>query len=146
MTSTSTEIAIPVTGELVSLEDAAACGRALGDIRRLEQHLRDLKTLLTDSVVAECQRQGTKTLRLDDMTLTMSGGETVQWDIEVLEQLLDAGLPQERFDALVKTEVTYKVSAAEAKRLAVNPEYADIIEKARTVLHAPFRVSVSGGQ
>jgi len=62
------------------------------------------------------------------------------WLLDVLEELLEAGLPEERYNDLVIQEVSYKVSGLEAKRIAAaNPEYASIIERARQrVQKAPY--------
>lgn len=128
----SQALVLPHTGELISLEELPKVASALDAIRAHEAQLREVKQILTEALVEESRRQGSKTLRLDYLTVEIGGGTTVEWDIEVLHRLQDAGLPEERFDALVRTEVTYKVSAAEAKRISSNPEYARIIELART--------------
>ena len=123
----------PATGELTSLDDAAACLRALAEVRELEDQLKFAKRVLSDAIADEAARQGTKTLRFPGITATVSNRKEIQWDLEVLERLLEAGLPGERYADLIKTEVTYKVSVREADRIAgANPAYNEIILKART--------------
>jgi hypothetical protein len=137
----------PHTGELVNLDDPVSVARVLDEIREHESALREVKRVLTGALVEESRRQGSKTLRLDYMEAEVTGGERVEYDPEVLLELRDAGLPEDRFDALVRAEVTYKVSAAEAKRIAAsNPVYARVVERARRVVEVPFRVSVKVGR
>jgi hypothetical protein len=138
----STELVIPYSGELVDLTNPGSCARALEEIRSIESRLREIKGVLTTVIVEEATRQGTKTLHFQDGDFSVSGGSTLEWDIEELEKLRDAGLPEERFYDLVKTVVSYKVNAAVAKQISgANPEYAAIIERARQEGPAPFRVS-----
>jgi len=59
-------------------------------------------------------------------------------------KLLDAGLPEARYDALVKQEITHKVNANEAKRIGgTNPQYAEIIERAKTLHDRPVSAKVT---
>jgi hypothetical protein len=123
----------PATGELLSLDDARSCLFAIMEMRKLEQQIRNVKAVLSRAVGEEAARQGTKTLRFPGISASVATKNEIQWDLDQLGKLLDMGLPEERFAALVKTEVTYKVSAVEADRIAgANPEYATVIERART--------------
>jgi hypothetical protein len=143
--ATGMEIALPHSGEIISLDDAVLCAKSLDEIRQLEARLREVKQDLTRAILIESERQGSKTLYLDDdLKVEVSGGTKVEYDPEVLERLRDVGLPEDRYDALVRATVTYNVNATEAKRIAgANPEYARIIELARSEREAPHRVSVS---
>lgn len=146
MSEPSTELVLPHSGELVDLTSAAACGAALENVRTLEWQLREVKKALTFVLVEEATRQGTKTLHLQTGDYSISGGTTVEWDVEELEKLKDVGLPEERFYDLVTTVVSYKVNAAVAKQIAgANPEYAAIIDRARVEGPAPYRVSFKSG-
>lgn len=141
--TTSTELVLVTTGELIDLSNTRQVVDALEHIRRLEYELREAKALLTSAVAHECQRQGTKTLHLEGVTVELSGGARTEWDISELEKLRDVGLPEDRFTALVVPTITYKVNAAEAKRIAAaNPVYAEIILRAQTALEGSYRVSV----
>lgn len=137
------ELVLHHSGEIVDLDDAVQCARALSEIRTLEQNLRELKTELTQAIVAEGRRQGTKTIQVDDgLNAVLSGGTETHWDIETLEQLLVVGLPQDRYDALVRTEISFKVNEREALRIGgANPEYARIIAAAKTQYDKPVYVS-----
>jgi len=123
----------PATGELLSLEDPRGCLFALRELRELEDRIKTVKRILSGAVAEEAARQGTKTLHLEGVTATVATKKEIQWDLDQLAKLVDMGLPAERYDALVKTEVTYKVSAAEADRIGkANPDYRTVIERART--------------
>ena len=96
-------------------------------------------------LVEESRRLGTKTLHLAQGTAIVSGGPASElaWDVGELVRLLALGLPAGRYEELVETIVTYKVNAAAAKQLeAANPEYANVISKARSRVDKSWRVSV----
>jgi len=139
-----TELVVAGVGTLVHLDRPEEVAQALADIRRLEAQLRAVKSELGIALAAEGARQGTKTMRFGGLTVKLKSDKRIVWDVEELSKLLDAGLPQERYDELVSTEVTYKVSAAEAKRIAgANDGYAAIIERARTEHEPTVSVAVS---
>jgi hypothetical protein len=130
-----TELVVPVSGELLSLEDTAGCVRILGEIRQLEQSLKEAKAALTEALRQEFERQGTKTLEIEGVKAELRGGSEIVWDVETLEQLRVLGLPAERMAALITTEVSYKVNARVAKQIAAaNEEYAAVIESAKSVI------------
>lgn len=140
----SLSLVVPTTGEVISLDDAAGCLRALTEIRDLESRLREAKSELTSALSVEFSRQGTKTLEIEDFKAELRGGSEVVWDIEVLEELRDLGLPEDRMEALIKTEVSFRVDASQAKRIAAaNPQYAEVIERARRVLPKAAYVTVA---
>lgn len=129
----SSDLAVPGIGSIVRYDRPDEIAVALADIRDLEAKLRDVKRELAFALEQESERQGTKTLRYGDLTVTLSTPTEIVWDVEELEKLLEAGLPQDRYEQLVTTEISYKVNAREASHIAAaNPEYAKIIERART--------------
>jgi hypothetical protein len=131
----SESLIVPTTGEVISSDDPVGCLRVLSEIRDLEGQLRELKGALTQALAEEFSRQGTKTLELGSVKAELRGGSEVVWDVEILEELRELGLPDERMDALVTTEVTYKVNARVAKMIAAaNERYAAIIERAQTTI------------
>lgn len=137
---------IAVTGEVIPLDDPAACGKALRWIRQAKQQLTEAQKLLTAAVVEHAQTAGTKTLHVDglDRPLKLSGGPGADlwWDVEALRVLLDMGLPPERFAELVTEEISYKVNANVARSIAsINPDYARVIEAARHRIDKPWSVS-----
>ena len=140
------EVLVPYSGEIVNLGDPPECLRLLAEIRDLEGKLRDVKGALTEALSQEFSRQGTKTLAIDGVKAELRGGTEIVWDIEILERLRDLGLPEERMDELVKAEVTYRVNTAVAKQLAAaNPDYAAVIERAKTLIPKAQYVSIKSG-
>ncbi len=138
------EILNPVTGELVPAEDINGVAHAVKALRDLNTRIRDAVADATTVLVEESRRQGTKTLALANVTVVVSGGPETVWDVEQLRNLLDErGCPQDRIEALIKTEVTYKVDARVAKQLAAaNEEYAHVIELCKSTNGKPFYVKV----
>lgn len=124
-----------MTGEVLSREDAPGCLRVLVEIRDLESKLKELKAALTEALTQEFSHQGTKTLELNGVKAELRGGSEVVWDVEILEELRERGLPEERMAQLISTEITYKVNANVAKSIAaVNEEYAEVIERAKSII------------
>ncbi len=147
MSETSTDLAIivPVTGQVVNLEDYRECSQALDSIRDIEADLRRIKAELCRAIAFEAERQGTKSLPLPDGRKAMlSGGVETTYDEQKMEEgLRAAGMPEERIREIVVEEVSYKVRAVEAKRAAsANAEYAFVIDGARVELDTPVRVSI----
>ena len=139
-------LVVPSSGEVISLEDPAACVKVLSEIRELESRLREAKGALTHALTYEFSRQGTKTLELNGVKATLGPDSEIVWDIEVLNELRGLGLPEERMDALVTAEVTYKVNGSVAKQIAgANNEYADVIERAKGRLPKTPYVSIKHG-
>lgn len=143
----STDLVVPTTGELIDLDNPAQCARALHELGVLENRIKELKEYLRESVYVESERLGLKTIHFEEgYTAKVSTPRETVWDFEILQELVDAGLPEERYDALVTAEVTYKVNGTVLKQLqAANPTYGEIIERARTVIPRKPYVSVSGG-
>lgn len=131
---TRQEVVLP-TGEIISLADLGQCARALEDLRDLNYKLKEIKDTITDAVVSESKRQGTKTLHMaDGHKVEVRGGERTIWDAQQLEaDLRAAGMPEERIRDIVVEEVSWTVAAAKANQAArANPEYAAAVERARS--------------
>jgi len=143
---TEYSLIVPGTGEVINLEDPTACLRILIDIRELESRFREAKGALTEALAAEFSRQGTKTLEFSGVKATLGPDNEIVWDVEVLGQLRDLGLPEERMDALITAEITYKVNGSVAKQIAAaNPAYAEVIERAKSRVPKTPYVSVKRG-
>ena len=141
--SESLELVVPLTGEIVSREDAPACLRVLREVREVEAHFKRLKAALTEALAEEFSRQGTKTLELSGIKAELKGGSEIVWDVEILEELRELGMPDERMALLITTEVTYKVNANVAKAMAAaNDKYAQVIERAQTKIPKSHYVAI----
>lgn len=141
---TSMELVVPLTGEVVSLDDPAHCAKVMREVRDIEGKLRELKSYLGEALLEESRRQGTKTLHFPGLEVKINTPTEISWDYEVLSELQQAGLPEERFDDLVMTEVTYRVNGSVAKSIsASNPVYDEIIQRAQTRIPKSPSVSVN---
>ena len=148
MSVSSTELALPAnlldvrTGELVPAtpQNAAELLHAARELRaKMMGLVKDCEAVLLD----ESRRQGTKTLHLEHGTAEITGGTALEWDLGTLLDLKDLGLPDDRYDQLVVATTTYKVDARVAKQLeAANPEYAEVIGRARNYVEKPWRVTL----
>lgn len=147
-----TEVAVPetilnpLTGELVPASDVPKVAVALAALREYKGRVLD-GIREAEAIVLEASReQGTKTLRFEDGTVAeVSGGSAVEWqDVDGLEQeLREAGLPDDRLGEVIRVTVERVVVTGEANRVArANPVYAEIIERHRSRVEKPWRVSV----
>ena len=107
--------------------------------------MREAKALLTAAIVERSRILGTKTIHLHagGKAEVRDGSETV-YDVEVLEAELRAlGLPEDRLAELIKETVTRTIDGKVARSVAAaNPEYAAVIESARTVIERPSYVVI----
>ena len=148
MSETSMELVIPMTGEVLSRDDPSGCARAYYEIKELETKLKLLRGALAEVIMEESIKQGSKTLHFEQgMTAKISTPMEIQWDHDILAELVEAGLPGDRFEALVRAEVTYKVNQAVIRELeGANPVYAEIIERARTRFPRTPSVTIVSGR
>lgn len=137
------EVLIPYSGEIVDLGDPSGCLKLLSEIRILEGQLRDVKGALTEALAEEFSRQGTKTIEMNGVKAVLGPDTETVWDVEVLQELPELGLPEERMNALVTTEIQYKVNASVAKQLAAaNPAYAEVVERAKSRIPRTAYISI----
>lgn len=123
----------PITGQLIDVTDPASCAVAIAELHALEDRIKEVKRVLGATLVEESHRQGSKTLHLPGAEVTLTEKKEITWDLQKLRELRALGLPDERWQALVRTTVEEKVNANVAKQLAgANDEYARIVEEART--------------
>jgi hypothetical protein len=130
------------TGELLpaTVENAAA---VLIAARNVKQHVNDVVAETTAYLVAEAERQGTRTLHGDQETVVVAGGPGTEVDAHDLAELLrEAGCPEQRIEAAITTEISYKVNRSVLRQLVVNPDYAAAVELATRPVQKPWRASV----
>jgi hypothetical protein len=154
VTETSTDIevresevlVVPGTGTVVNLAEPRECAIALQDIRDMEGRWREVKRILSNAIVAHWGHVGSaKTFSVGGgRKVEIKGGPERHYDAEAIrDDLIAAGMPDERVNEIVTTEVRYSVRAVEAKRAAAaNPEYARIIERHTTEIERPYDVAV----
>ena len=139
------ELVVPGVGEVVNLEDEVGCVRALVAVRDFESQLREAKAQLTAAIVERARILGTQTLTMPDGSkASLKGGQEVVYDAQEIEEKLRAlGMPEDRIREIIVEEISYKVSAREAKRAAAaNPDYAACIEGAKTIVERPIYISI----
>ena len=123
------------TGEIVDLADADSCAKALAAVREIEAHVREVKGAIIEALSEEAKRRGENVIELSDGSrVQVKRNYEISWDTEKLENdLMALGMPEERIREIVVQEVTYSVKAVEANKAAkANPEYAKVIESARS--------------
>ena len=138
------ELLIPLTGELVPLDDPPKVAAALEQVRDLKRRLDDARAVLEDVLRVESERQGTRTLHLGGLDAVVTGGEKVEYDeLELANGLRDAGLPEARLAELIVETVSYRVDQRVARSVAAsNPAYAAVLERCRRLVATPWRVSI----
>jgi hypothetical protein len=137
------ELPNPLTGELIRTSDLQAVGATIEALRSHKRKVDEAIAAFSAVVVEESHRQGSRTLNVGATVLEVSPEWTTDWDITELAKLLAVGLPDERYNQLVKTEVNFKVDGRVARQLAgASPKYAAIIEAAKVRTPARQRVSV----
>lgn len=145
MSNPGTDLMVfPTTGELIALDDPGQCARALYEIAELKWKIREMERRLREVMLEESIRIGSKTLHFPNgVTAKISTPAETQWDYHVLAELVQVGLPADRFEALVMAELTYKVNQSISRELSgANPVYAEIIDRAKTRVPRTPSVSV----
>ena len=133
-------------GTVIDLNDEAQCAAAISDLRHLKSLMYEAEQQITKAMAERSAVLGTKTFHLPDgRKAELRGGPETHYEAEEIEAgLRAAGMPEERIREVVKETVSYKVSAAEAKRAAsANPVYAGVIEQHKRVVDKPPYVSIS---
>lgn len=142
---TSEELVVPGIGELVDLTNEDQCIKALLALRDFELNVIDAKAMLTAAIVERMRELGTQTLVFaDGQKASMRGGKQTIYDHALLEERLrELGMPEERIREIIVEEVSWKVSAREAKRAAAaNEEYAAAVEESSREIERPVYISI----
>jgi hypothetical protein len=131
------------TGELLPLtvDNAAQC---LGAARAMKVRLQAAIEEATEFLVSKSEHLGTKTLRGEEETVTLSGGIGIEYDLEELRTALEGvGCPESRIDEAIVATVTYKENRSVLRQLAgANAQYAFAIKLAEREVEKPYRASV----
>jgi cell division septum initiation protein DivIVA len=128
-TSESEALVVPGTGEVVDLNDECQCIAAYAAVVGLEDKVKEAKRMLTAAIAERSRVLGQKTITAGAYKAEVRGGQKTQWDAQALERDLRAlGMPEERIREVVREEVTYTVSAMEARRISkANADYAAVV-------------------
>lgn len=107
---------------------------------RIGNVIRDAESFLAHLSLV----QGTKTFHVESGTVELKGGTSTEYDaLDLINELRAVGCPEERIEAAVATEVSYKVNRAVLRQLAsANPDYAAAAERAARRVETPLRASV----
>jgi hypothetical protein len=134
-----------VTGEVLPATPANAA-RVLQVAREMKGKIDVVIKAATAYLAEESRVRGTKTFQLAEGKVTLSGGTTIEYDPELLVELLrEAGCPEERITAAVAEIVTvsYKVDRAVLRQLgAANPDYGAAIALSQRTIEKPYNASV----
>lgn len=139
------ELVVPVSGEIVDLNDESACAAAIQDIREWESRLKEAKSILTAAIVEQARIEGVRSFSYTDgRRIEVGGGPKVEYDaLEIEEGLRALGMPEERIREIVIEEVSYKVSARKAKSAAAaNEDYQKVIEGAKKTKNEAYYISI----
>lgn len=134
---------MPVTGEVINLDDPNQCARAYDTLAEIERQVRTAKQAVAQALIDYRTRSGSgATFRVEAAEVKISEPSDISWNMEVLSELLQAGLPDARWQELVTRTVDTKVSATVARQIGkANPVYAEIVERAQT--RTPKRPTVT---
>jgi hypothetical protein len=141
--SVITELLDVESGEVLpaSVENAAV---VLASARVIKQKIDTVIRSATDYLASESTHQGIKTFNVGSGTVSLSGGASIEYDAaDLMEALRVAGCPEDRIEAAVVAEITYKVNRSVLRQLAgANPDYKAAIDLAERTIEKPWRVSV----
>ncbi len=159
--TTSTDLILPGTGELIALDTIGAAlddlttralagseddlASVLDGLRVLDREIASLKRLISGEVAARSETIGKKTIHVGDgRSLVVKGGETTEVDAEGYERAIRrAGMPEDRVNEIVVTTVSKRVDLVKAKQAAsANPKYARALKRHSTIRETPISVSI----
>jgi len=137
-------VVVPLLGLAVDPYELDEVAEALESVRQAKRMLDESRGELEWLLAEAAKRRGTKTLHLSKADVAIRGGPETVYDIEVLAQLQEVGLPEDRYNQLVKTRVEYRVDRNVVRQLlgSGNPDYSRIIDKAASEVERPYYVSV----
>jgi hypothetical protein len=126
---------VPWSGEALSLTDTPAVARSLKEARQFKTELTRFIQGLEGVLLEHMDEHGKHTLRFGDTTIRGdTNTDDYDYDVTVLQELLDAGLPADRFSELVQQRVEFRVMKNVAKEVAASrPEYREILDRARVL-------------
>lgn len=138
-------VPFPGTGEVIPLDDPAACADALERLRTMDRQIGEIKRLVTSALADRSKVEGRKTFRLPDgRTVTIGGGSERRVDPDRLARgLREAGMTEARIKEIVVETVSRKVDLRAADQAAkANPEYKAALEAATTTEEKSWNATI----
>ena len=127
--SSDSLVVLPGTGELVDIGTVDGARRGLQMVTELREQLSEFSAACRRTIIDESDRRGQLSWEADGVMVRVGGAGVVEeYDIAILHELIDAGLPETRWAELVTYEP--KVDGRVINQLRRNPEYAAVIDLA----------------
>lgn len=133
----ATELVLPYSREIIDLTSEHDVTRAYKELRDLKNAVLDADRRLREALREVSATRGTKTFYVDGVGKVELRGDTrTEYDAQEVEDGLRAlGCPEDIIREIVVETITYKVDGNRARRAAsANPEYAKVIENAKTTV------------
>jgi hypothetical protein len=122
-------VVLPGTGELVDIATVDGARRGMRMVSEMRQQLTEFNDACRRTLLEESDRRGQLSWEADGVQVRVGGAGVVEeYDIAILRELVDAGLPESRWAELVTYEP--KVDGRIIQQLKRNPTYAAVIELA----------------
>ena len=130
MSSSESLVVVPVTGEQLDISSVAGARRGMEVVAEFRLQLNELYAACRATLIEEADQRGQLSWTDEDGTKIRVAGAGVEekYDVRRLGELREAGLPDERWNALVSWEP--KVDGRVVNQLRRTPRYAEIIDAA----------------
>lgn len=144
------DLIMPLTGEIVMLDEPEMVARALAEVDEIMRAFSDAKRILSRTLADLSVERGERTVTLPGASFVREGGPMRDYRPDEIERgLRDAGMPEDRIREIVMTTISKKVNAREAAKAArSNDRYREIIEAGTIDVERPYRIRVTltGGE
>lgn len=148
MTDVGNELVVPVTGQIVDLDNPVQVAQVLYDIAEAQDQLKYFKRALVEALEPLRATVGKSTIELGDYEVVLSSNAKSEVDLVLLRELLtELGLPEHRMDELIVQTTTEKLDWSVARQLrGANPVYAEALDKATSKVPATVYATVTRGR
>lgn len=149
MTEASSTAIVPITGEIVDLDDPVEVARALASVEEIAAKAAEAKRVLNAALVRYADEVAlARTFEIPGVgKYEKTGGPKTEYlrPDALKRELLDLGVPPERVAEIVVETVDRKVSGVEANKAArANPAVAEVLARYRRKTNDPYRVARKG--
>jgi hypothetical protein len=123
---------VPWSGEIIDVSDPAVVATALYELREMRRRMAEFEEAAQQMLLDQMDTRGQWTMRFGDREVEGSTpGDDYYYDVEQFRKVLEAGLPEDRFNEIVTVKVTESVNRTKAKALLKVPQYEQIVKDAR---------------